>query len=86
MPRATSHMSQGLWPMWLWGPLILKDCTMRNGKTGFVEFDMVNWNLHQAYFLKVGLAQSLADYKTLFTIYHMGIHVDLLSMIISTGP
>lgn len=75
--RATSHMSKGPRSCNSEGPWISS-----KGHTP----DMVYWNLHQTYLLEVDLTQISTDYETLFTIYHVRIHVAYSSMVISLGP
>jgi hypothetical protein len=74
---ATSHKSQGLWPCNCEGYWFLSKSRTTN---------MVCWNLRQAYLLKADLMQSSTNNETLFIVCHVGIHVDLSSMIISLGP
>ena len=41
---------------------------------------MVSINVHQAYLLEVGVTKILEDHKTLSTVRHVGLHVDISSM------
>ena len=48
--------------------------------------DMVCWNLHQAYLLRMGLVQIPTDHETMFIVYHVRVHVDSSSTIIFLSP
>ena len=50
-----------------------------------IKKDMVSWNLHQAYFLEVGLTQISVDHAPLSTTSHVGLHVDFSSTNFSLG-
>ena len=51
-----------------------------------VQLTFVYWNLREAYLLKVGLAQIMADHEPLFMSCHVGIHMDFACMIVFWAP
>ena len=59
---------------------------MTNGKTIFVEIDMVCWNLCQVYFLEVGLTQIPENHGMLFIVCHVRICISFFIHVNFFGP
>jgi hypothetical protein len=78
--KATSHMSQGLWPRNCEGSWL----PSKGHTSGLI--DTVCLSFSQAFFLEVGILQIMVDNETLSIVCHEGIHVDFSFMIISLGP
>ena len=47
---------------------------------------MVRRDLRHAYLLEVGLTQIPANHEIISIVYHVRVHVDYSSMVISLGP